>query len=283
MDDSRFTNRFNLYDIFSNFLPGSVLLIGIFLPLVGPTGILVELRLGSALVLTVLAFAGGLAVQVLGSELRSGATEFRRYLETVVNDDSENRTGRERVADDSDDCEDTPSDNETEIEDERPTVEERLRTEEDGSLDREKQRSEHEDESQEVELIDDLQVIEVDVQFLEACRREFGFDAEFDDWEQLYRVILSKLKSVPQSRAIRLQALYLGMRGMVVTLSILAVYYLVFGIGVHHDQLMAELELWTIFLLFAICAVLVPLFYSRQKEFRSDVTRYMIIEYYLEQ
>lgn len=148
--------RFNIYDIFSTFLPGAVLLIGLVLPHPDIPKYLDNLTFASLLVWAIVAFAGGLFLQSIAGELVSGETRFDNRMSRVV------ESGK-----------------------------------------------------------DDEKVTAADVDFLETARQDFGLDAEFGDWNHMYRAVLTELEQHPPSRAIRLQALFLAMRGLVLSFGIL--------------------------------------------------------------
>jgi hypothetical protein len=63
--DDRFT--FNAYDLFSNFLPGAVLFLGIGLPFIGLQDVLPDLNLVQALSAIIIAFGLGTVTQSIGS------------------------------------------------------------------------------------------------------------------------------------------------------------------------------------------------------------------------
>lgn len=237
--------RFNLYDIFANFLPGAILLIGIFLPIVGVRGLLVELQLGSVIVLLVLSFAAGIALQVLGSTLGSASEPFRMHMKAV-----------------------------TEF--------------------HENQESSGVDEKAVAPRSSEIEISGLDVLFFEECRKEFHLSAQFEDWERLFKNVLSKLEEHPQSRAIRLHAQYLGVRGMTITMGVLSIYYLAVSIPlllaavvyvqerpnwIQSYTEVIHLPLPAILLITIFSIILTYLFHKRQKEFKLDVIRYMIREY----
>lgn len=216
-------SRFNLYDIFANFLPGVILIIGVFLPIFGVEGLFVTLGIGGILIIIVLAFAMGLALQVLGAYISSASAAFENHMKAVVNDEQED--GSERNSDGQ------------------------------------------------------ITISSVDILFLERCRSEFELTANFDDWNRLYKLVLSRLERPSQSRALRIQALYLGMRGVTVTMIILFMYYIISYIGVQYFGLEVALPTWALIAFIGLTAALGVLFYMRQQEFQNDVVMYIINDY----
>jgi hypothetical protein len=214
MNSSQEYGRFNIYDIFSTFLPGAVLLIGIALPHPSTPSYIVGISVGGLLVWAIVAFAAGLFLQSIAGEIVSGETSFDDQMSRVV------ESGR-----------------------------------------------------------DDEEVTAADVDFLETAREKFGFDAEFDDWNHLYRAVLTELEQNPPSRAIRLQALFLAMRGLVVAFIILTIttgIYTVLAVCEYitpHSPVVL-LVVTTILLLLAAIFI-----YRRAVEFSDDVVSYMITEF----
>lgn len=128
----------------------------------------------------------------------------------------------------------------------------------------------------------DPDVKPIEIQFVESVRTEFDLDANYDDWESVYRLVLAKLEATPRRRSIRLQALFLAMRGFTVCGLVLVVAYLAM-IGL---LLLGFLEtvasLVMLAMLVALAVILTALSWSRGAEFSDDVIAYMILEYTLE-
>lgn len=214
MSISQEYGRFNIYDIFSTFLPGAIVIIGIAAPHPDAPGYFASVSLASLLVWTTVAFAVGLFLQGLASDLVSGEQGFDDRMSRVV------ESGR-----------------------------------------------------------DDDAVTLADIDFLETARDEFGFDATFEDWNHMYRAVLTELEQNPPSRAIRLQALFLSMRGLVVALGILGMTTGLYALLLAFDLITSSLPypllivIMTLFLLLAVFAE------QRAEEFSDDVVEYMITEY----
>lgn len=218
-EQQRYWN-FNLYDIFSYFLPGAILFIGVALPVIGADVLLLQLSFGSVLVLLILSFGAGSAIQVIGSSVSSGSSRFSTHMPNVV-------------------------------------------TEED-----------HGGENHET-------VTKVDIRFWETCRSEFGFDADFSNWDRLFKSVLAELEETSRSRTLRLQALFLAYRGLMVSTALLALYYVLYVIGIETEVVAGAVGTPVLSILATVSALSAIAFFSRQKEFKSDVTQYMVNEYYL--
>jgi len=221
--------NFNLYDIFANFLPGAVFIIGVLFPYVGIDGLFTELKVGGLLLIIVLSFAAGLFVQAVGGDIQSSGQDFVDHIRKVDREDGE-----------------TPD------------------VDEGGGLE------------------SNINISTLDAHFVEAFRAELGLSSDFEDWHRLHKLILAKLEGTSRSRALRLQALYLAMRGMAVTAGILSVWYVLYMVLVVTDVFPTSLPVWSLpciaFLLLGVTGI----FYERSTEFSEDVAKYMVIEYYLE-
>ncbi|WP_162224567.1 hypothetical protein [Halorussus amylolyticus] len=224
----RYAN-FNLYDIFANFLPGAVLVIGLLFPYVGVDGLFVSVRIGSLSLLLVLSFATGLFVQALGGIVQSSGQDFANHIQKV--DRQEDEAG---------------------------------------------------DEENVAEMKSNINISTVDAYFIETFRAELGLTSEFEDWNRLHKIILAKLEATSRSRALRLQALYLAMRGMFVTMVLLALWFIAYSLLTASGVFQSAVPVWTFPYLVSISLVGAGLFYNRGSEFSKDVAKYMVIEYYLE-
>ncbi|USZ67836.1 hypothetical protein NGM10_14015 [Halorussus salilacus] len=225
--EQRYAN-FNLYDIFANFLPGAVLVIGLLFPYVGIDGLFVEVEVGSLLVLLVSSFAVGLFVQALGGIVQSSGQDFANHIKKVdERADSSGKTG-------------TP------------------------------------------EPKSEINISTLDAYFIETFRAEFGLESDFTDWNRLHKLILAKLEATSRTRALRLQALYLSMRGMAATMVLLASWFGIYAILTAVDVFPTAIPFWTFPYLVAVSLVTAGIFSNRGSEFSRDVAKYMVIEYYLE-
>lgn len=221
-------SKFNLYDIFANFLPGAVLLIGLLFPYLGIGGLFASLNTGGLLLMLVLSFAAGLLVQAVGGNVQSSGRDFADHIQNV-----------DRYAD---------------VEDERY----------DADVDAE------------------INISTLDAYFVEAFRAELGLTSDFDDWSRLHKLILAKLEATSRTRALRLQALFLAMRGMAVTMALLAVWFVLYMVFSAINLFPATIPIWTLPYLSLLWLCTAGVLYDRAGEFSRDVTKYMIIEYYLE-
>lgn len=76
--------RFNVYDIFSTFLPGSILLIGLAAPFTGLNALFADLSVGGILILIILSFGGGLGIQAIASFISSASSGFAEHMNNVL-------------------------------------------------------------------------------------------------------------------------------------------------------------------------------------------------------
>lgn len=221
--------NFNLYDIFANFLPGAILVMGILFPYVGVKGLFVEMNVGSLLVLLVSSFAMGLFVQALGGIVQSSGADFADHIKKVDGqaDGSESRVG-------------------------------------------------------DSESRSDINISTLDAYFIETFRAELGLESDFKDWSRLHKLILAKLEATSRTRALRLQALYLSMRGMATTMVLLAIWFGIYALLTAINVFPSGIPFWTFPYLIAVSLVTAGIFYNRGSEFSKDVAKYMVIEYYLE-
>lgn len=122
----------------------------------------------------------------------------------------------------------------------------------------------------------------IEIRFVESVRAEFDLDANYNDWESVYRLILAKLETTDRTRTIRLQALFLAMRGFAVIGIVLVVSYLVMiGLDVC-DTVETAASIPTLIVLILSGVLLSVIAWSRSSEFSEDVIAYMILEYTLE-
>jgi len=214
MSISQEYGRFNIYDIFSTFLPGAVLVIGIALPHPDIPGFLTTLTFASLIVWGIVSFAAGLLLQSISGEIVSGEDSFHKQMSRVTD------SGK-----------------------------------------------------------DDDKVTAADIDFLETAREEFGFDAEFDDWNHMYRAVLTELEQHPPSRAIRLQALFLAMRGLVVGFGIITITSAIYT-GLAWCEYITPHSPVELYGATTVISLLTGIFvYLRATEFSDDVVSYMITEF----
>lgn len=120
-----------------------------------------------------------------------------------------------------------------------------------------------------------------DVKFVGLCRDEFDLESEFDDWDGLYRLVISRLDRSRYNRATRLQALQLGVRGLGVAMFGLATYYLVLflyaGWSVYDLPLAVS---GVVLALFCVpCVGLGTVFIVRSRTFAEYSVRYIVSEF----
>lgn len=128
----------------------------------------------------------------------------------------------------------------------------------------------------------EINISPLDAYFVEAFRVELGLDSDFEDWSRLHKLILAKLEATSRSRALRLQALYLAMRGMSVTAGFLSIWYILYMVLVLIEVFSTPLPTWSLLYVACLSFGTAGKFYERSEEFSKDVAKYMIIEYYLE-
>lgn len=206
--------RFNVYDVFSTFLPGAITVIGIGAPHPDAASYFTDISLASILVWSIVAFVIGLIVQVPARALVSGENSFNQRMARIVESDKE-----------------------------------------------------------------DNQVTGADVKFLETARDHFGFDSEFEDWDRMYRAVLTELEQNPPSRAIRLQALFLALRGLVVALFILVITTTLYAVSAASFGVKLYPPTWLLWIGAITLAIIAMCLAWRAGEFNDDVASYMMTEF----
>lgn len=214
--------RFNIYDVFSTFLPGSILIIGVAAPLTGLDTLFVDLSVGGILVLIILSFGAGLGIQAIASSMSSASSGFSAHMDRVLPDD-ENEEGS------GDTQQDSP-----------------------------------------------IEISSIDYDFYQKCKYEYNLSADFSSWDRLFKLVLTDLEGRAQTRALRMQALYLGMRGMVITTVLLAGYFSLILLFEHCGLIQLRLPSLDIGLLTLVSLCSALLAWDRQEEFRNDMIQYMI-------
>lgn len=214
MSATKDISRFNLYDLFSTFLPGSTLLLGIVLPHPSIITSIGSLSLAGLVVGAIISFVLGLLLQAVGGSQHSVGEEFSTQLTSIVESDE-----------------------------------------------------------------GDDEVTAIDVRFIEYARKYFELDVDFEDWKHLYRMVLSEIDGQRDTRALRLQALFLAMRGLMTALILLtitsSVYLFLQCRGLFQTTIPSEL--WPVVIL--LCAIGSILAKGRMDEFKQDTVEYMIIEF----
>lgn len=214
--------RFNIYDVFSTFLPGSILIIGVTAPLTGLNTLFINLSVGGILLLIILSFGTGLGIQAIASSVSSASNGFSDHMDRVLPDE-ENGDGSGNTQQDS--------------------------------------------------LIE---ISSIDYDFYQKCKYEYNLPADFSSWDRLFKLVLTDLEGRAQTRALRIQALYLGMRGMVITTILLFSYFLLILLLEHYNLIQLRLSFINIVILALVSLFSAFLAWSRQEEFRNDMIQYMI-------
>lgn len=122
----------------------------------------------------------------------------------------------------------------------------------------------------------------MDIMFVENVRNDFDLDANFDKWNVVYKMILAHLDATSRNRTLRLQTLYLAMRGTAIAMILLAILYTISVML--NDVGWIELSIPEIALLpMTIVAMSLGMAsILRAKEFSKDTVSYMLFEYRLE-
>ncbi len=79
------------------------------------------------------------------------------------------------------------------------------------------------------------EISEIEDGFWEMCLREFDLTDEFESHDTLFNLLLSYVESSGRSRALRLQALYLFVRGVFVASAVLLSLYGIASIGLFFE------------------------------------------------
>lgn len=269
--------NFNLYDIFANLLPGSVLLLGLFLPSLGVEGLLIDFSLGSALVFLLLSFAAGLVVQACGYPIHSGAKQFDKHLSELDEEGSDHSENGE-------DAEDTGN------------------AENGGDSDGDEDNREEEDENEpddssstknlavpDAELPDSNRdepaedgLDSIDTEFIELIRDERDYGPQYNNWTSLYTWVLVKLDGSSRTRAIRLHGLFLATRGMFVVSLLLFIFYSL-TLWLYQDGLVSIEISWIVCTsLVGVSLLLTIIFCIRTSNLNASLTNTMIKEYVVE-
>lgn len=123
----------------------------------------------------------------------------------------------------------------------------------------------------------------IDRLFCEMCENEFGidpWDSDFSDWGRLYKLVIADIETGAQQRALRIQALHLSARGLLVSACILVVFHFLRALFL--IPLFPRSTPVVHLVLVGISIVSIPIFYYRYKDFERDVVKYMIYDFVLE-
>lgn len=220
-----------------------------------------ELSVGGLLILIILSFASGLGLQAIGSYISSVSGRFSEHMDAVKAylDEDQPQYSQE--------CE-------------HSSIIDKIRCRISNVLDAFSTRIDpHEtgngNEEGRRQHQSPIEVDDIDLDFYNKCRYEYRLPSDFTGWDRLFKLVLTDLEGRSHSRALRLQALYLGLRGMVVSISILGIYFmslLIFDGPV-------EISENIIIILAVISLISAVLSFIRQKEFRNSVLKYIIAEF----
>lgn len=287
----------NIYDLFANFLPGIVFVGGILLPFFG-SRVVEEITLFQGTFITLLAFAIGVGIQAIGTRLKRPRLRRIPYLHTGALKVVKGwgvillETTPTRFNDRMNDLFDGGN---SAGDAARPEdVEMSLAPPDGGGL------------GGVLTPYPDESIPETN--FSEACKQVFGFDrplTEFnDDWDFLYKMILSYLEGSPCDRTIRIQAQYCATRGLFYTSVLLSIYYVAMlttllaietdlvgvlssgsldGLGelLRTGFATSSVEIVPAYVLLTLSVLgllFSGLFYVRARHFEEDIVNYMISE-----
>lgn len=141
---------------------------------------------------------------------------------------------------------------------------------------------EEDEELAELDVDSDINVSTLDAYFVEAFRAELGLAPDFNDWSRLHKLILAKLEATSRTRVLRLQALFLAIRGMVVAMTLLSIWFALYMVFAIVNVAPTSVPVWSLPYLSCLWLGVAGVLYKRGGEFGRDVAKYMIIEYHLE-
>jgi hypothetical protein len=130
-------------------------------------------------------------------------------------------------------------------------------------------------------------ISEVEDRFWEMCRQEFDLSDEFESHETLFNLLLSYVEASGRSRALRLQALYLFVRGVFVASTYLTLLYATLVIVLLFDYplgpLAAVIRSIEVNFLYAVLAMALTKLTDRSRAgLEEDWIEYTVVESYLE-
>lgn len=131
------------------------------------------------------------------------------------------------------------------------------------------------------------EISEVEDKFWTMCRREFELSDDFESYDTLFNLLLSHVESSGRSRALRLQALYLFVRGVFVASTYLSLLYatlvLVLLFGYPLGPLADIVRPIEVNFLYALAAALLTELADRSRAgLEQDWIEYTVAESYLE-
>lgn len=119
--------------------------------------------------------------------------------------------------------------------------------------------------------------------FFKSCNKVMNISGdEIRQWDYLFKMIVSHLETLPSNRTHRIQAQHLATRGLYLSFAFLSVYYILIGIFGAFNWINGLVFSESILFLFALpCLILAHTFYLRSVHFEEDVVKYIICEIYL--
>lgn len=124
-------------------------------------------------------------------------------------------------------------------------------------------------------------VSDVEAQFLNRCRQQFDLDEEFEDWTQLFRLVISYLETQPERRALRFQALhsfYWSLTAAFGGIALLAVVATV-TIAITEVELLRSIDVLVVTV--GVSTVLTRVFESRRQKFQRHFVQYLITDFHV--
>lgn len=110
----------------------------------------------------------------------------------------------------------------------------------------------------------------------------FGLPDDYDNYGELFRILLSNLETRPASLALRFQALYSFHRSMVVAMALAAIIGVAGVILGHLNVIPLRSQLVALGTI-AISGILTLVFYARREKFEKAFVRYVILDFYQDQ
>ena len=121
----------------------------------------------------------------------------------------------------------------------------------------------------------------IESEFLNRCRERFDLDDEFDDWTQLFRLVMSYLETQPERRALRFQALHSFYWSMAAAFGGIAVL----AVAAAGAVVIAEVELLrsieVLLVVLGVSTALLLVFEFRRRKFQHHFIQYLITDFYV--
>jgi hypothetical protein len=122
-------------------------------------------------------------------------------------------------------------------------------------------------------------VNEIHQSFVDECWEMFNLSEDYENYGQLFKLLLSYLETRPAKRALRFQAIYSFYRSMVVAL----VFTGLLGVGVLvlQSQGFVSVESWPgLYGTVGLSILLTAIFYKRKQYFEKEFVRYVVLDFY---